>query len=99
MRVGTLADSLYQQIPAGVGSQGKRALDLAEMEAMLAGGACWAMDRGYGRAEDLERIEEAGVMAGADPAAGARLVAPAPGDGDVRLRQPLPGDAVSGGDR
>jgi tRNA-splicing ligase RtcB (3'-phosphate/5'-hydroxy nucleic acid ligase) len=65
----SLADSLFQQIPAGVGSQGKLTLDPGEMEAMLAGGARWAVDRGHGRAEDLERIEEHGAMAGADPAA------------------------------
>jgi tRNA-splicing ligase RtcB len=35
------------------------------MDAMLAGGARWAVDRGYGTAADLERIEERGCMAGA----------------------------------
>ena len=34
---------------------------------MLAGGACWAVERGWGEARDLERIEEAGRMAGAQP--------------------------------
>ena len=37
------------------------------MDAMLAGGACWAVERGWGEARDLERIEEAGRMAGAQP--------------------------------
>lgn len=60
-----LADSLYRDIPAGVGSTGKIALDPAEMDAMLRGGARWAVDRGYGRAEDLERIEERGCASGA----------------------------------
>ena len=64
-----LADSLFHQIPAGVGSRGRLALDPAEMEAMLEGGARWAVARGHGRAEDLERIEEGGAMAGALPAA------------------------------
>ncbi len=36
---------------------------------MLAGGARWAVARGYGRPEDLERVEEGGQMAGADPRA------------------------------
>src|ERR1019366_4737457 len=31
------------------------------------GGARWALDQGYGRPEDLERIEERGTMAGAEP--------------------------------
>ena len=63
-----LADSLYRQIPAGVGSTGAITLDAAEMEAMLLGGAQWAVERGWGEARDLERIEEGGRMAGAEPA-------------------------------
>ena len=62
-----LADSLFRQIPAGVGSTGAITLDAAEMEAMLSGGAHWAADRGFGEARDFERIEEQGRMAGAQP--------------------------------
>src|SRR5690606_5989560 len=57
---GELADALYAQVPVGVGSEGKITLDDAEMTAMLAGGAHWAVARGYGRPDDLERIEENG---------------------------------------
>ena len=64
----SLADSLYRQIPAGVGSRGSITLDAIETEAMLAGGAAWAVERGWGDARDLERIEERGQMAGAKPA-------------------------------
>jgi len=63
----SLADSLYRQIPAGVGSTGAITLDQAEMDAMLSGGARWAVERGWGDARDLERIEEGGQMAGAVP--------------------------------
>ncbi len=63
-----LADSLARTIPAGVGSEGTIALDAGEMEAMLLGGALWAVERGWGDAADLERIEERGCMAGAEPA-------------------------------
>ncbi len=62
-----LADALFAEIPAGVGSRGAIRLSDAEMTAMLAGGARWAADQGYGQAEDLQRIEEQGCMAGADP--------------------------------
>ena len=62
-----LADSLYRQIPAGVGSTGSITLDATEMDAMLSGGARWAVERGWGDARDLERIEEQGQMAGARP--------------------------------
>jgi tRNA-splicing ligase RtcB len=39
------------------------------MDAMLTGGARWAVAEGYGLPEDLERIEEHGAMSGADPSA------------------------------
>ncbi len=64
----SLADSLFRQIPAGVGSTGAITLDPPEMDAMLTGGAAWAIERGWGEARDLERIEETGMMAGAQPA-------------------------------
>jgi tRNA-splicing ligase RtcB (3'-phosphate/5'-hydroxy nucleic acid ligase) len=62
-----LAESLFRTIPAGVGSTGKIVLDETEMERMLEGGARWAVGQGYGRAEDLDRIEERGSMSGARP--------------------------------
>jgi tRNA-splicing ligase RtcB len=64
-----LADSLFRHIPAGVGSRGKIKLNDAEMDEMLAGGASWAVGRGYGMPADLERIEEHGRMQGANPRA------------------------------
>lgn len=63
-----LADALFETVPAGVGSKGKIALDTASMDAMLQGGAAWAVDSGWGVTRDLERIEEHGQMSGADPA-------------------------------
>jgi tRNA-splicing ligase RtcB len=62
-----LAEALFHRIPAGVGSTGKVHLDRHEMDAMLAGGAKWAVGKGYGTHEDLEFIEEHGCMAGAEP--------------------------------
>jgi len=62
-----LAESLFQQIPAGLGSRGAISLDAVEMDAMLAGGARWAVEQGWGETRDLERIEEDGTMAGARP--------------------------------
>ncbi len=63
-----LAEALYRTIPAGLGSTGVIRLKDAEMSAMLRGGARWAVERGFGTAADLERIEEGGCMHGADPA-------------------------------
>ena len=62
-----LADSLFRQIPAGVGSEGAITLDPIEMDAMLSGGARWAIEHGWGDERDLERIEEGGVAADARP--------------------------------
>ncbi|MHB1293046.1 MAG: RtcB family protein, partial [Sulfuricella sp.] len=62
-----LADRLFARIPAGVGSTGRLRLDGAEMDAMLRGGAQWAVKRGYGTEADLDRTEEHGCMPGADP--------------------------------
>ena len=63
----SLADSLFRQIPAGVGSKGSITLDTIEMDAMLTGGAQWAIELGWGDAHDLERIEENGQMADSMP--------------------------------
>jgi tRNA-splicing ligase RtcB len=61
-----LADTLYREIPAGVGRTGRIHLGNREMDAMLAGGAQWAVKQGFGAPEDLERIEEKGRMANGD---------------------------------
>ena len=62
-----LAHELSRSIPAGLGSTGGIHLGDAEMDAMLAGGARWAVQRGWGVPEDLERIEEQGQMKHAKP--------------------------------
>jgi tRNA-splicing ligase RtcB len=64
-----LADLLFARIPAGVGSTGALHLSAAEMDAMLRGGARWAVKAGYGSEPDLTHIEEHGCVTGADPAA------------------------------
>ena len=63
----SLADSLARDIPAGLGSHGAITLDEIEMDAMLAGGAAWAVSKGWGDKRDLDRIEECGAMAEAQP--------------------------------
>ncbi len=63
-----LADTLFSNIPSGVGSH-RRDLRLGERELaqVLAKGATWAVDSGFGAAADLEYIEGGGVIGGADP--------------------------------
>jgi tRNA-splicing ligase RtcB len=62
-----LASELSRSVPAGVGSRGRLHLDAVGLDAMLVGGAEWAVQRGYGTAADLDRIEERGRMPDAHP--------------------------------
>ncbi|WP_147821605.1 RtcB family protein [Salidesulfovibrio onnuriiensis] len=62
-----LAEALFRAVPSGVGKGGSILLDGDEMDAMLSKGAAWAVSRGFGVGRDLERCEEKGTMAGADP--------------------------------
>src|SRR5262249_56067767 len=62
-----LADALYREIPAGVGSKGAITLDNADLDAMLTAGARWAVAHGWGEERDLGRIEEGGMEADAKP--------------------------------
>ena len=62
-----LADALYRDIPAGVGSRSAITLNSSEMDEMLACGAGWAVARGWGEPQDLERIEDGGRIADAEP--------------------------------
>ena len=65
-----LISSLFRNIPSGVGKGGgARRVSAKEMDQVLVKGAAWAVKAGYGQPEDLERLEEGGSMAGADPSA------------------------------
>ncbi|MCA1960409.1 MAG: RtcB family protein, partial [Desulfomonile sp.] len=64
-----LIDALFARVPCGVGSKGGIRLTRQEMDSVLTLGAEWAIRRGMGDVSDLERIENHGALAGADPAA------------------------------
>jgi len=66
-RIKELVDSLYNNVPSGLGSKGKIRLRPGEIDKVLIKGSRWAIENGYGMAEDLESTEENGEMAGADP--------------------------------
>ena len=69
-RVRDLVNGLYRDIPAGVGSSGAiRKVRGADLNAVLARGARWAVDERFGSAADLDVTEEIGCMAGADASA------------------------------
>ena len=65
--VDSLADELFHHLPSGVGGAGMRVLSANEFRAVMVRGAAWAVEQGYGFAEDLEFTEEHGCLAGADP--------------------------------
>lgn len=67
-RLTPLMDALEAGVPTGVGSQGKIDLSPKEMDAVLTEGMGWTLQQGYAWEDDLERAEEGGRMAGADPA-------------------------------
>jgi tRNA-splicing ligase RtcB len=67
-RVRDLVGVLYNEVPSGVGSKGRLRLSLDEERRLLMRGARWAVERGMGHAEDLERTESGGCIEGADPA-------------------------------
>ncbi len=64
-----LISALFKAIPTGVGSRGKIRLSRKEESKVAAEGATWAVNKGLGTREDLERTEDRGAMSGADPEA------------------------------
>ncbi len=66
-RLKDLVYGLYNDIPAGVGSKGDIKVSEKEERKLLAEGARWVVEHGYGRGEDLDYTEEHGEIRGADP--------------------------------
>ncbi|MFH1998394.1 MAG: RtcB family protein [Planctomycetota bacterium] len=63
-----LTDALFAAIPSGVGSKRQDISTSATfLEECITAGAEAAVDAGFGRPEDLQRIEANGTIAGADP--------------------------------
>jgi len=66
-RLQKLITTLFQSIPSGVGSTGSIKLKADDEKKVLAGGARWAVEHGYGDQSDLDHTEDGGVMVMADP--------------------------------
>ncbi len=62
-----LLDAIFRNVPSGVGSRGKVSISDSELKEVMTKGAKWAVEKGYGWPEDLERLEEGGSMKGANP--------------------------------
>ncbi|MFH0835100.1 MAG: RtcB family protein [Candidatus Micrarchaeota archaeon] len=61
-----LVQTLFANIPSGVGSKSKIRLDAKQLGEAVTQGASWAVEKGYGVSEDIEHCEENGCMEGAD---------------------------------
>ncbi|MBN1405178.1 MAG: RtcB family protein [Candidatus Omnitrophica bacterium] len=59
--------AMYNDIPAGVGSEGKIRVSHKEEKEILIKGAKWALSQGYATKDDIEHTEEEGAMEGAGP--------------------------------
>lgn len=59
---------LFDTVPAGLGIRGKITLSESDMDTVLEIGAKWAVEQGYGTAEDLVHIEDGGCVEGANSA-------------------------------
>lgn len=59
--------ALFKNVPSGVGSTGPIRLSRSDEAKVAVQGAIWAVKKGFGTTEDLERTEDRGTMEGADP--------------------------------
>lgn len=65
-----LVEQLFHHIPVGIG-KGHRGFKLsrAQLEGVALKGAGWAVEQGYGTADDLAHLESSGCLDWADPSA------------------------------
>ena len=72
-KVEDLIYRLFNDIPAGVGSEGNIRVSAQEEKEILIKGARWAVEKGFGINDDLDCTEENGEIQGADPQAVSEL--------------------------
>ncbi len=60
---------IFNRVPCGLGKRGEVKLSREDYRSIISKGVKWAIDRGYGEKEDLERIEDYGTFPGGDPEA------------------------------
>lgn len=61
-----LVETLFANIPTGVGAKGRLRLSSDEMDEVMMKGARWAIGKGLGDKDDLAVTEEHGVITGGD---------------------------------
>jgi len=64
----SLTNAIFKNIPSGLGSCRKDfRLNIHELEHLVTEGVTWAVEKGFGRPEDIKHCEEEGCMEGANP--------------------------------
>ena len=67
-KIREVCDKLFENIPSGLGSRSQKLqVTPEELDEAVTRGVEWAVEKGYGRKEDLECVEENGRVEGADP--------------------------------
>ncbi len=65
-KITPLVQSMYKNVPCGVGQKGKLRLNPYDLSTVIEKGASWAVEQGLGWSEDLEMTEENGRYKGSD---------------------------------
>ncbi len=66
-RLKELVNQLFRDVPCGVGGEGFVKLSPADLDKLLARGAKWMVEHGYGPPEDVRFAESEGSIEDADP--------------------------------
>ena len=66
-KIDSLIAELFVNIPSGLGSAGKIRVNEKELNEVLVRGSPWAIEKGYGEAQDILVTEESGCMKRANP--------------------------------
>ena len=66
-RLRELVNQLFRDIPSGAGQSGNIRISYSDLDGVLADGATWMVEHGYGGGDDLTHCEESGGIEGADP--------------------------------
>lgn len=62
-----LIEQVFRDVPCGTGTEGRVKLKRGDIDEVLADGARWMVEHGYGEPGDTERAEAGGAMPGALP--------------------------------
>ncbi|MAG52719.1 MAG: RNA-splicing ligase RtcB [Nanoarchaeota archaeon] len=66
-KIKELTDTLFKNVPAGVGCKGFVKLNNSQFDDIMSSGVKWCIENGYGWQQDLKRIEDNGTLKDANP--------------------------------